>query len=74
MRTAPDHLRKGVAQKLLQQIIKESKARGYQRISLETSHTFRPALQLYDNFGFVTCKPFADYSEDSNSVFMSLAI
>ena len=74
MRTAPNHLRKGIAGKLLQHIVNEAKLRGYQRISLETSYTFKPAMQLYTQFGFITCEPFADYTHDSNSVFMTLKL
>ena len=74
MRTDPSHLRKGVARKLLQHIINEAKARNYQHISLETSYTFKPALQLYNQFGFVTCEPFAEYTHDTNSVFMTLKL
>lgn len=73
MRTAARHLRRGVAAKLLQHIIEEAKRRGYSRLSLETGSTaaFEPALKLYANFGFTRCAPFADYVEDSFSVFMT---
>jgi len=74
MRTAPSHLRKGIAGKLLQHIINEAKQRMYQRISLETSYTFKPAIELYKQFGFNTCEPFADYSHDTNSVFMTITL
>jgi len=74
MRTAPKHLRKGVARKLLQHIVNNAKQRGYQRISLETSHTFEPAIQLYKSFNFIPCEPFADYTHDTNSVFMTLIL
>jgi putative acetyltransferase len=36
MRTASVHLRKGVAQAMLEHIIKEARKRGYSRLSLET--------------------------------------
>ncbi len=72
MRTDPSHLRKGVARKILEHIISEAKRRGYQRISLETSYTFKPAIELYTNFGFIPSKPFADYADDPNSFYMSL--
>ena len=74
MRTAPNHLRKGVAGKLLQHIIMEAKHRGYQCISLETSYTFEPAIQLYKSFKFIPCEPFANYTKDSNSVFLTKTI
>lgn len=76
MRTSSSHLRKGVAKRLLQHIIEESKRRGYQRLSLETGSmdAFDPAKRLYASFGFHYCKPFSDYVEDSNSVFMTMEL
>ena len=63
MRTHPDHLRKGVAAALLEQIIAAARARGYRRLSLETGMgpAFEPALALYRRRGFVDGEPFADY-------------
>ncbi|MDQ1558866.1 MAG: putative acetyltransferase [Pyrinomonadaceae bacterium] len=76
MRTSSRHLRKGVAKTLLQHILEESKRRGYNRLSLETGSAaaFEPARQLYANFGFTYCEPFADYVEDPYSVFMTREI
>ena len=73
MRTSARHLCRGVARNLLHHIIEEAKRRGYSRLSLETGSTaaFEPALKLYANFGFKRCAPFADYVEDSFSVFMT---
>jgi putative acetyltransferase len=73
MRTASLHLRKGVAKNLLNHILEEAKRRGYSRLSLETGsmEAFEPARQLYANFGFTYCEPFADYVEDPYSVFMT---
>ncbi len=73
MRTASSHLRKGVASNLLKHIIQQSKLRGYQRLSLETGSmlAFAPARRLYSQFGFEVCSPFAGYTEDPFSVFMS---
>jgi len=76
MRTSSAHLRKGVARRMLQHIIEEAKSRGYKRISLETGsvEAFAPAKKLYESFGFKYCKPFADYKDDPNSVFMTLEL
>ncbi|RSD28415.1 GNAT family N-acetyltransferase [Mesobacillus subterraneus] len=76
MRTASAHLRKGVAQAMLEHIMKEAQRRGYQRISLETGSmdAFQPARKLYEKYGFQYCPPFADYEEDPNSVFMTLKL
>lgn len=73
MRTSARHLRKGVAKNLLHHIIEEARRRGYRRLSLETGATepFQPAHRLYSNFGFRRCGPFADYVEDSFSLFMT---
>ena len=76
MRTATPHLRKGVASKLIEYLLKEAKQRGYERVSLETgaSEDFLPARRLYEKYGFSHCGPFADYKDDPNSVFMMLDI
>lgn len=74
MRTSSAHRRKGVARKILQHILIEAKQAGYQQVSLETSHTFKPALQLYSRFGFTSSEPFANYTDDPNSVFMTMKI
>jgi putative acetyltransferase len=73
MRTASGHLRKGVAARMVQHILEEAARRGYRRLSLETGSmaAFAPARGLYARFGFQPCGPFADYSEDPNSVFMT---
>ena len=76
MRTATPHLRKGVASKLVEHLLKEAKQRGYKRVSLETgaSEDFLPARKLYERYGFSYCDPFADYKDDPNSVFMTLDV
>jgi putative acetyltransferase len=73
MRTVAEHLRKGVAKRMVQHILEEAKRRGYRRLSLETGSqaAFAPARGLYARFGFQPCGPFADYIEDPNSVFMT---
>jgi putative acetyltransferase len=76
MRTSSAHLRKGVAKRLLEHIIEEARQRGYQRLSLETGSmdAFKPARRLYESFGFHYCLPFSDYTEDPNSVFMTMEL
>jgi putative acetyltransferase len=73
MRTAAPHLRKGAAKQILQHIMEEAKRRGYLRLSLETGSmdAFHPARRLYSSVGFEYCKPFSDYKDDPNSVFMT---
>lgn len=73
MRTPKSLRRRGAGRAILSHILEVAKARGYQRISLETGTVaaFQPAQQLYASFGFSYCGPFADYVEDVNSVFMT---
>ena len=73
MRTARSHLRKGVASRVLQHILATAERRAYVRLSLETGsmEAFAPARALYTHFGFAFCEPFASYTPDPNSVFMT---
>ena len=73
MRTAMAHRRKGVARAILERILSEARSRSYGRLSLETGSqaAFLPARRLYESFGFTYCAPFADYTEDPNSAFMT---
>ena len=76
MRTAEHFRGRGVAAQLLGHIIDEARKRGYRRLSLETGSMawFEPARRLYQQFGFEYCAPFAGYTEDPNSVFMTREI
>ena len=73
MRTAMAHRQKGVARAILERILSEARSRSYVRLSLETGSQagFLPARRLYESFGFTYCAPFADYTEDPNSAFMT---
>ena len=73
MHTAEIARRRGVASALLTHIIATSRARGLQRLSLETGSFgyFEPAVALYKSHGFVECPPFGDYRPDPNSVFLT---
>lgn len=72
MRTAPGHLRKGVAAALLDHMISVAQARGYSRLSLETGSgpAFEPALLLYRRRGFVDGPAFADYERNAFNQFL----
>jgi len=76
MRTSQAFRRKGFAALMLQHILNQAKARKYTRLNLETGSMayFAPARKLYESFGFEYCSPFADYTEDPNSVFMTKII
>lgn len=73
MRTADAFLRQGVAARMLAHILAEARARGLDRLSLETGSgpAFEPALALYRRHGFEDCEPFADYKPDPFSRFMT---
>ena len=76
MRTAGEHIRKGVGSRILELIVETAQARSYSRLSLETGamELFVPARAFYRRFGFIYCGPFAGYEPDPNSVFMTLQL
>jgi len=76
MRTPKALRRRGAGRAMLAHIIEQARARGYRRLSLETGSQdgFKPAQSLYASFGFVPCGPFADYTNDPNSFFMTLEL
>lgn len=76
MRTAEAFLRQGVAARMLGYIMDQARARGLERLSLETGSgpAFEPALALYRAHGFTDCDPFADYRPDPFSRFMTRAL
>lgn len=76
MRTAAQARNRGVGSRLLKHVIREGKERGYRRLSLETGSQefFEAARHLYAKFGFEYCEPFADYTLDPHSSFMTREI
>jgi putative acetyltransferase len=76
MRTPSALRRQGAGRAILATIIEVARARSYERLSLETGSmdAFKPAQRLYQSFGFTYCGPFGQYSEDPNSVFMTLRL
>lgn len=76
MRTHPDYLRRGVAAMLLDHIIGEARARGLQRLSLETGSgaAFEPALALYRRRGFVNGEAFSSYAKSEFNQFLHLSL
>ena len=76
MRTATDHLRKGVSRALLNQIVLTARDRGYTRLSLETgtAPSFAPANRLYETFGFADGPVFGGYPPSPHNRFMTLEL
>ncbi len=74
MRTQKNHLRKGVAAKLLEHILNVAGERNYRRLSLETGtgEAFDPAVALYKKYGFVMGEQFADYQKSDFNQFLHL--
>lgn len=65
---------RGTGTAILQFIMGAARARGYDRLSLETgaSDDFSAARRLYEAHGFLECPPFGSYTIDPHSVFMTL--
>jgi putative acetyltransferase len=76
MRTPERLRRRGAGRVMLEHILAEARARGYERLSLETGSPpeFEPARRLYARYGFVVCGPFGEYKLDPYSVFMTLEL
>ena len=76
MRTAATLRGRGVASAILSHLLREARASGWQRVSLETGSQpfFAPARQLYARHGFTACPPFEGYREDPASCFMTLRL
>ena len=76
MRTADEHLGKGVGSLMMDKVLEVARERGYQRLSLETGsgEAFEASHRLYQKFDFEFCGPFADYGPDPFSRFMTRAL
>lgn len=76
MRTRQAYLRQGVGAKLLDTIILTARARGYERLSLETGSgpAFEAAHAFYRRHEFEECGPFGAYVDDPFSRFFTLRL
>jgi putative acetyltransferase len=76
MRTDPARRGRGIASQLLDHVLLDARRRGLRRISLETGSMsfFAPARSLYRGAGFVPCPPFASYTADPNSTYLTLLL
>ena len=68
--------KKGNGVKLINHLIEEAKKLKINRISIETGagKFFEPARKLFNLCGFKPCKPFAQYKDDINSIYLSKII
>lgn len=76
MHTAEAARRKGVGRAILDHIVTMAKAKGVERLSLETGSFwyFEPAVAMYRAAGFEACEPFGSYKPDPNSLFLTRVI
>lgn len=66
----------GIGRAILEHLIGEAKARGYERVSLETGtmDAFKAARMLYQSVGFEECAPFGDYPDIPGSICMTMLL
>jgi putative acetyltransferase len=76
MRTAPDHLRRGVARAILAHLVALARTRGHTRVSLETGTApmFDAANRMYEAAGFIDGPAFGGYPESPHNRFMTMAL
>lgn len=76
MRTAPEHLGRGVGQAMLDALVAEARRRGYSALRLETGTTadFAAANALYDRNGFTESGPFGGYPSSPFTRFLVLPL
>lgn len=76
MHTARSARGNGVGRAILDHLLATARARGYQRVSLETGtmEEFAAARSLYTRAGFTVCPPFGDYFISPHSVCMTLEL
>ncbi len=73
MHVAREARGRGVSKALLAALLDAAASRSITRVSLETGveDVFIAARKLYEANGFHVCPPFADYTDDPLSVFMT---
>ena len=76
MRSANSARGMGIGKHLLEFVFDVAKQRDYEYLRLETGceDFFKPAREIYKRYGFLERGPFADYTDDPNSVFMEKAL
>jgi putative acetyltransferase len=76
MRTAPAARGRGVAAAVLTAVLDAARAGGLTRVSLETGTEplFDAAVRLYLRHGFTPSAPFAGYTDDPHSRYLTLRL
>ena len=73
MRAAPAFRGTGAGRAMLEHLLAQTQARGWNWVGLETGRTagFAPAIALYRRYGFAECAAFGNYVTDDFSMCMS---
>ena len=68
--------KKGYGIKVINHLIYEAQKLNIKKLSIETGagDFFIPARKLFDKCGFEICEPFAHYSKDINSIYLTKII
>lgn len=66
----PNHRKKGIAKLILQELLNWSLEERYTSAILETAEKLKPAIALYQNFGFETIPNYGQYIGVESSVCM----
>ncbi len=76
MHTAQEARGRGLGRRMLDHLLAVARARGYERVSLETGSTpeFAAARALYLSSGFRPCSPFGGYRASDWNTFMTLEL
>ena len=76
IRVHNDFRKKGYGIKVINHLIYEAQKLNIKKLSIETGagDFFIPARKLFDKCGFKICRPFAHYSEDINSIYLTKII
>ena len=71
-----DFRKKGYGIKVINHLIYEAQKLNIKKLSIETGagDFFIPARKLFDKCGFEICEPFAHYSKDINSIYLTKII
>ena len=74
IRVADKFRKSGIGKKIIEHLIEEAKKLEISKLSIETGagDFFIPARNLFLQFGFKKCIPFAHYKEDPNSCYYTL--
>ena len=76
IRVHNDFRKKGYGIKVINHLIYEAQKLNIKKLSIETGagDFFIPARKLFDKCGFEICEPFAHYSKDINSIYLTKII